>query len=182
MANAANRNTCNQIFDKFGNPIRTGPATRLQAANSANSGNTLNHPELQALLRASMAAEENTSAPQPKTVGARVSFVSDFPNCSISRVQMPPNELPPMPKSWETAIQCTVKEFQKASETFHRSQALVDKLVSLEEDDKVIQSLMVKVPGLEASDPYSTPTLRYGLEDITIHSQKECHTFYIHHE
>ena len=153
------------------------PVTRSHQSN--DSSHTVDDPNLQYLLNAAAAEEE---ANNTENVVPESHRQPDVPESSRRRLQMPPEELPEMPKSWENAIQSAVKDFQKATEIFHRTQALVDKLVALQDDDKVIQSLMVKVPGLESSDPDSTPILRAGLEDITIRFRKECHAFYIEHE
>ena len=80
-----------------------------------------------------------------------------------------------MPKSWEDIIQGAVKDFQNASEVLLCSQSLVEKLETLEHDGRVIQSLMVKVPDLVATDPDDSYTLRSGLEEITSHFRKEFH-------
>lgn len=104
------------------------------------------------------------------------------PESSNARQHQGEDEILPMPNSWVKVIQCAVKDFQKATEILLRSQSLVEKLQALEQDNKVIQSLMVKIPGLVASDPDATGILKSGLESITARYRIERHTFYLHHE
>lgn len=148
------------------------PVTRSHQ--SSESEHVHHNPRFEPLLTAATAEEEGTSGPNANRE-EDTAFL-DW------QTEMASDELPALPKSWETATQCAIKDFQKAIEIYHRSQALIEKLVALQEDDKVIQSLMVKVPGLESSDPESTPTLRAGLQDITIKFRKECHAHYVLHE
>lgn len=164
------------------------PVTRShQPSHQSSESEHIRHdPNLGPLLNAAAAEEERTSGLNENREEAGTSR----PNANREEdtsfldwhTEMASDELPALPKSWETVTQCAIKDFQKATENYHRSQALVDKLIALQEDDKVIQSLMVKVPGLESSDPESTPVLRAGLQDITIKFRKECHAHYIQHE
>jgi hypothetical protein len=137
-------------------------------------------------------SEENTVAHEEQHVESRAPISDenaphvnvaheDIPECSNARA-FPDNKLPPMPKSWEDIIQGAVKDFQNAPEVFLHSQSLVEKLEALEQNGHVIQSLMVKVVGLVATDPDDSYTLRAGLEEITSRFRKECHAFYLQHE
>jgi len=66
------------------------PVTRSHSANSEN----IDHPDLQALLNA--AAEEEANPESHRR--------PDIPESSNVRTEMPLDELPAMPKSWEIAI------------------------------------------------------------------------------
>ena len=63
-----------------------------------------------------------------------------------------------------------------------KSQSLVEKLLALQQENRVIQSLMVKTPGLVASDPDTTDALKSRLEAITARYKRDCHEFYLCHE
>lgn len=88
----------------------------------------------------------------------------------------------PMPNSWTEVISCAVKDFQKATDILMKSQSLVEKLSALQQDNRVIQSLMVKTPGLVASDPDTNDALRGGLEALTDRYRRDCHEMYLRHE